>query len=723
MAKIVADAQATASESVRNALVRVGVVGGGALLLLVLVTAFTAAVARSVSTPLRRLRTAAVDTANVRLPEAVAKIEREGPDAQVVMPPALPAGEGGGPETTEVARAVDGLTNEAVRLASAQVRLRRSLDDAFVSMSRRSQSMVEKQLAIIDELERTEEDPEQLRNLFRLDHLAARMRRYNDNLLVLAGSVVRTRTNAPVPIADVFRAATSEMEQYERVRLQPVSGAAVAGPAAGGLIHLLAELLDNAAMYSPPTSPILMAAAFGADGSLRLEITDSGVGIPASELDELNARLANPGNFDMQVPSRMGLYVVARLAQRGGFGVQLAQRDGAAGTIAEVVVPAHLVMGGTGLVATPGALGGTGVVPEHRTPSAPQLPPVAPVPVGGVTAPFTPSREPAVPQVSADTPAGSTPSTGVTRPAAPAAPDFAGAPAFTEAPVAADDERATTTTHIRTPSGITAANLPRRERGDVPAAGEATEAAGAAAGTGPRLPSRRPGAALAGGPLAGRGERCLAVRRPALGAAVDLRLQRRRPRRHHPRRRPPRAGSGRDGPERLGGRRRESRRWLRRPRQALHGGDARCRSPAGGCRRAFRRDRCCRGRGSPGRPCRGRRPQRGLRSLRGPRSGDRRRRARWRRWRTPGPPKDSHRRTPAANGPALPTSVAAPTPVPTPALPPRRHARRRRRPARTGPPTGRRTGRPGRAPTKGPTRRRTVPRCGAPPSRSRASCR
>ena len=110
------------------------------------------------------------------------------------MPPALPPDEAGGPETTEVARAVDGLTNEAVRLASAQVRLRRSLDDAFVSMSRRSQSMVEKQLAIIDELERTEEDPDQLRNLFRLDHLAARMRRYNDNLLVLAGSVVRTRT-------------------------------------------------------------------------------------------------------------------------------------------------------------------------------------------------------------------------------------------------------------------------------------------------------------------------------------------------------------------------------------------------------------------------------------------------------------------------------------------------------------------------------------------------
>src|SRR3954466_7254531 len=216
------------------------------------------------------------------------------------------------------------------------------------------------------------------------------MRRYNDNLLVLAGPIVRTRTNAPVPIADVFRAATSEMEQYERVRLQPVSGAAVAGPAAGGLIHLLAELLDNAAMYSPPTSPILMAAAFTPDRGLRLEITDSGVGIPGSERAEGNGRLAGPGSFDMQVPSRMGLYVVARLAQRGGFAVQLAQRAGAAGTIAEVVVPPHLVMG-TGASAaeaprTPESLpqaGGTPAGLRGVTPLRPR--PVGPVPISPAT--------------------------------------------------------------------------------------------------------------------------------------------------------------------------------------------------------------------------------------------------------------------------------------------------------------------------------------------------
>ncbi|MDQ1287751.1 MAG: ATP-binding protein, partial [Actinomycetota bacterium] len=337
-----------AAENVRNALLTTGLVTGLAMLSLLLASGLVTAIGRTVTVPLRRLRAGAVDAATVRLPAIVRQIEREGPDAATNLPPVLPPGTDAGPETVEVAQAVDGLTNEAVRLATAQVRLRNALDEAFVSMSRRSQSMVEKQLAIIDELESTEEDPEQLRNLFRLDHLAARMRRYNDNLLVLAGSTLRTRSAAPVPIADVFRAATSEMEQYERVRLQPVGGVAVSGPVAGGLVHLLAELLDNAAMYSPPTSPILLSGALTPDGGLHLEITDSGVGIPGSELADLNARLAMPGNIDTQVPSRMGLYVVARLSQRGAFSVRLSPRAQAAGTVAEVDVPASMVVGRDG---------------------------------------------------------------------------------------------------------------------------------------------------------------------------------------------------------------------------------------------------------------------------------------------------------------------------------------------------------------------------------------
>jgi signal transduction histidine kinase len=367
----------SAQDAETGALFRVALVAGAVLVTILAVSALLTTIARTVTAPLRRLRDGAVEVASVQLPAAVARIEQDGVGADVALPPVLPANFNPGPETLAVAHAVDDLGAEAVRLATAQVRLRRALDEAFVSMSRRSQSMVEKQLAIIDSLESQEQDPDQLRNLFRLDHLAARMRRYNDNLLVLAGSAVRTRATAPVKIAELFRAATSEMEQYERVRLQPVSGASIAGTVAGELVHLLAELLDNAAMYSPPSSAIVLSAAFTADGGLQIEVLDAGVGISPGELDRLNSRLTQPEAIDTQVPSRMGLFVVARLARRGTFGVQLQARPDASGTIALVRVPASLVIG------APGSTGETptGVNPQLRplTPAAgsprPQLTP------------------------------------------------------------------------------------------------------------------------------------------------------------------------------------------------------------------------------------------------------------------------------------------------------------------------------------------------------------
>jgi signal transduction histidine kinase len=364
------------------ALWRAGLVAAAVLGTLAIVTALLAAIARSVTQPLRRLRSGAVEVASVQLPAAVARIEQDGTAADITLPPVLPADSPAGPETIEVAHAVDDLGAEAVRLATAQVRLRRALDEAFVSMSRRSQAMVEKQLAIIDELESQEQDPDQLRNLFRLDHLAARMRRYNDNLLVLAGSAVRTRATAPVKIAELFRAATSEMEQYERVRLQPVSGASIAGTVAGELVHLLAELLDNAAMYSPPSSAIVLSAAFTSDGGLQIEVLDAGVGISPGEIDRLNARLAQPESIDTQVPSRMGLFVVARLARRGGFNVTLQARPDASGTVAMVRVPPHLVMGAPGSTGeTPG-----GAIQGPRSGQA-ALPQGAPTAIPGRSAP------------------------------------------------------------------------------------------------------------------------------------------------------------------------------------------------------------------------------------------------------------------------------------------------------------------------------------------------
>jgi signal transduction histidine kinase len=455
-----------ASARVRSALL--GTIGLAALAVftLLLVFATLAAIARTVTGPMRRLRSGAVEVATVRLPQAVRQIEQQGVDATIDLPPVMPPGTVAGPETLEVAHAVDGLTAEAVRLATAQVRLRHALDEAFVSMSRRSQTMVEKQLAIIDELESTEEDPEQLRNLFRLDHLAARMRRYNDNLLVLAGSSVRTRSNTPVPVSDVFRAATSEMEQYERVRLQPVNNAAVSGPVAGGLIHLLAELLDNAAMYSPPTSPILLTAAFTPGGGLHLEVTDSGVGIPPAELAELNARLATPGTIDTQIPSRMGLFVVGRLAQRGGFEVRLSARASAAGTVAEVLVPASHIVGapqGGQDGPQPARIG----APAQRTPGplSPQSLPATSLPPIGLPSGLPPRGAPPTAMPPGRPPLG-----------VPAAGSITGA----------------------------GPDLPRRPDLVWPGADQQREpAAGTAAGAGGGLPSRVPGAALSAGPLLG----------------------------------------------------------------------------------------------------------------------------------------------------------------------------------------------------------------------------
>jgi len=500
------DAEATA----RNGLVQTGLVSALAILGLLLGFALVTYIARTVTGPMRRLRAGAVDAATVRLPAMVRQIEREGAEAVVHMPPVLPSGTNAGPETLEVAQAVDGLTAEAVRLATAQVRLRHALDEAFVSMSRRSQSMVEKQLAIIDELESTEEDPEQLRNLFRLDHLAARMRRYNDNLLVLAGSTLRTRSAAPVPIADVFRAATSEMEQYERVRLQPVNGVAVSGPVAGGLVHLLAELLDNAAMYSPPTSPILLSGTLNADGGLHLEITDSGVGIPPSELADLNGRLATPGSIDTQVPSRMGLYVVARLAQRGSFGVRLAPRANAAGTVAEVDVPAAMVVGSgrTSLPGQPGAggaggpggpgqggPGGPGGSPRPdgpRLPGSPEpgrIPSPSPAMSGGMR------LDPALRLTGR--PGGPT---GTSPRGIPALPGGPGHPGEAPPPAERPGERPAAAMPSSAPAAASAAPAAPAANGPGAPAGAPRSAGGAPGG----LPSRRPGAALASNPLVTR---------------------------------------------------------------------------------------------------------------------------------------------------------------------------------------------------------------------------
>ena len=197
------------------------------------------------------------------------------------------------------------------------------LRQMFVNLSRRSQSLVERQLQLIDQLEQREQDPERLSSLFQMDHLATRMRRYSENLLVLAGHDASRRWNQPVALVDVLRAAMSEIEQYERVILNVQPGIAVRGPAVGDIVHLTSELLENATSFSAPETPVTMVGHRLSTEGVLLEITDQGVGMGAEEMAHANWRLDNPPEVDVAISRRMGLFVVAQLAAKHDIRVRL----------------------------------------------------------------------------------------------------------------------------------------------------------------------------------------------------------------------------------------------------------------------------------------------------------------------------------------------------------------------------------------------------------------
>ena len=277
--------------------------------------------ARSLTRPLRKLRTDALDVAGRRLPEMVRKLSQsEGADESVDIEP---IGVTSTDEIGEVARAFDQVHREAVRLAADEAMLRGNLNAMFINLSRRSQSLIERQLSLIDSLEQSEQDPGRLSSLFRLDHLATRMRRNSENLLVLAGHEVTRRWSQPVPLVDVLRAAISEIEQYERVVLNVQPGIVVVGQAVNDVVHLIAEMVENATTFSPEDTQVYVSGQPLSSGGVLLDITDTGVGISDQEMSHANWRLDNPPVVDVAVSRRMGLFVVGRLAARHGVRVRL----------------------------------------------------------------------------------------------------------------------------------------------------------------------------------------------------------------------------------------------------------------------------------------------------------------------------------------------------------------------------------------------------------------
>jgi signal transduction histidine kinase len=307
--------------------------GAGVVLLLALALVFTVAVVRSMTRPLRKLRTGALEVAGMRLPETV-RLMSAGDSAGAPLE-IEPIEVDSADEIGEVARAFDQVHQEAVRLAANEAALRGNVNAMFVNLSRRSQSLVERQIRLIDELEQGEQDSDRLASLFRMDHLATRMRRNSENLLVLAGHELSRRWTEPVALMDVLRAAVSEIEQYGRVALDIQPGISVRGQAVKDVVHLLSELTENATALSPANTQVTVSGHLLSSGGALLDITDQGVGMSAEEMAHANWRLDNPPVVDVAVSRRMGLFVVSRLAVRHGIRVRL--RPAASGGVTALV--------------------------------------------------------------------------------------------------------------------------------------------------------------------------------------------------------------------------------------------------------------------------------------------------------------------------------------------------------------------------------------------------
>ncbi len=289
-------------------------------------------ISRSLLGPIRRVREGALQVANEDLPDAVERI-RSGKEPAEFVPIDVDTHE----EIGQLARAVDDLHRQAVTLASGEAQLRTQVGEMFVTLSRRNTTLINQQLNLIEALEKDEEDPKRLESLFRLDHLASRMRRTADSLLILADAPTRSAGWESLTVTEATQAATAGVQDYQRVRISSTLDSRIEEAAAGDLIHLLTELVDNALSYSSPSTHVTLSTA-PAPGGLTIDVSDSGLGIPEESLRQINETLESGADVTPDTARRMGLFVVSRLAQRHGIQVALATNP-ASGITATVFVP------------------------------------------------------------------------------------------------------------------------------------------------------------------------------------------------------------------------------------------------------------------------------------------------------------------------------------------------------------------------------------------------
>ncbi|BCB81414.1 nitrate- and nitrite sensing domain-containing protein [Phytohabitans flavus] len=369
------------ADDVRAAVVRQAIVESILVLItLIIAIALAVVLARSLNSSLRRLREGALSVANRDLPDAVAQLRdvrsigEGGPDEivrQVRDAIRLPNRD----EVGQVAQAFNVVHREAVRIAAEQAALRTSVSAMFLNLARRSQALVDRMIGELDMIERGEEDPKRLAQLFQLDHLATRMRRNDENLLVLAGADSTAPRRDDALLVDALRAAQSEVELYNRIEFGTVdTDISIAAHAVNDVVRLVAELLDNATRFSPPNT-VVVADARRIRDYVLIQIEDRGLGLTEDQLEALNQRLSAPPAVDVAAFRLMGLAVVGRLASRYGIRVEL-RPNVEGGTVAQVTLP-------SGIVVLPKPRTREQVLTRPRSPLAVETSPAAAAPVSG----------------------------------------------------------------------------------------------------------------------------------------------------------------------------------------------------------------------------------------------------------------------------------------------------------------------------------------------------
>ncbi len=327
------------------------ILAGGLGLFAIVVSIITSIwIGRRLVRELGGLKRAALHLADVRLPQVVARLSAgEDVDVDAEVPFPNPTRD----EIGQVRQAFNSVQRTAIEAAVGQARLRAGIATVFRNLARRSQSLLHRQLAMLDDLEVRASQPEELEPLFQIDHLTTRMRRHAEGLVVLAGDQPGRAWNRPVPLADVLRAAVAEVEDYRRVRAITKSRAALEGRAVADVIHLIAELVENAAIFSPPNTPVRIIGDLVGHG-FAVEVEDRGLGITEATMAELNAKLADPPHMDPAATEQLGLYVAARLAKQHRIRITL--RDSPfGGTTAIVLIPQDLVVSEESYAADPDA--------------------------------------------------------------------------------------------------------------------------------------------------------------------------------------------------------------------------------------------------------------------------------------------------------------------------------------------------------------------------------